>query len=145
MSLRTLLQRRRRRLRGERRGAATVEFAVVAPLFFLLVTAVIEFGRVFMVVGLLTYAAQQGARTGALDNSTTDSATAAVTNYLSSGGISGATVTVSPDPPSSAASGQNVTVTASIPFTRVSWLPSPWFLRNTILSATATVRRETGQ
>src|SRR2546422_1028142 len=43
------------------RGAATiVEFAVVAPIFFVLVLGLVEAGRAFMVNELLTEAARQG-------------------------------------------------------------------------------------
>jgi len=46
----------RRQKRSRRRGAALVEFAVIAPLFFLLVVGVIEFGRAMMVKQIITNA-----------------------------------------------------------------------------------------
>ena len=45
--------------RAARRGVAAVEFAVVAPVFFLLVAGVIEFGRAMMVESILANAAQR--------------------------------------------------------------------------------------
>ena len=131
------------RATGARRGAALVEFAFVAPIFFLMVLGLIEFGRAMMVQAQLTAAAKAGARAGSFDGSQSSDVTSAVNNYLSSAGISGATTTVSPSPPSSAYPGQNVTVTVTVPYTSVSWLPAPRFLKNTTLKSEALAQRET--
>src|SRR3954451_18844471 len=85
-----------------RRGAAVVEFAVVAPVFFLLVFGIIEYGRMVMVQQLITNASREGARRGVLDGATTTEVTTVVGNYLARGGINGATVTVTPNPPTNA-------------------------------------------
>ena len=122
-----------------------MEFAVVAPLFFLLILGMVEFGRMMMVQQVLTNASREGARIAVLDNTTTADVTTAVDSYLSSGTISGATITISPDPPSTAGYGQPVTVTVSVPFDQVSWLPSPMFLGGNTLEATTVMRRETVQ
>lgn len=45
-----------------RRGQALVEFAMVAPLFFLLLLSIIEFGRAIYYVQILNNAAREGAR-----------------------------------------------------------------------------------
>ena len=131
--------------RRKRRGAAVVEFAVIAPLFFLLVFGMIEFGRMVMVQQVLTNAAREGARIGVLDGSSTSDVTTAVTTYLSNASIQGATVTVTPNPPSSAGYGDPVSVTVSVSFNQVSWLPTPMFLGGQNLSATTVMRRETIQ
>jgi hypothetical protein len=47
---------------GRGRGQALVEFALVAPIFFLLLFAVIEFGRYVYQVQILNNAAREGAR-----------------------------------------------------------------------------------
>ncbi|MEM9185964.1 MAG: TadE/TadG family type IV pilus assembly protein [Planctomycetota bacterium] len=126
-----------------RRGAAVVEFAIVAPVFFLVILGMIEFGRMAMVQQVITNAAREGARIGVLDDSTTQDVTSTVDNYLDSAGIRNASVTVSPNPPSSALYGQSVTVTVSIPFGNVSWLPTPKFISGQTLRAEAVMRRET--
>jgi len=125
-----------------RRGAAVVELAVVAPVFFLLVFGMIEFGRMVMVQQIITNGAREGARIAVLNGATTSQVKTAVSNYLSGASVSGATTTVSPDPPSSATYGSLVTVTVSIPFTSVSWTPSPFFLASTTLQATCSMRTE---
>jgi Flp pilus assembly protein TadG len=131
--------------RRNRRGAAAVEFAVVAPLFFLMVFGMIEFGRMIMVQQVITNASREGARMGVLDGATTASVQAAVQNYLQGASVQGAQVTVNPDPPSSAGYGAPVTISVSVNFNQVSWLPSPMFLGGQALSATSVMRRETVQ
>ena len=131
--------------RRHRRGAAVVEFAVVAPVYFLFVFGIIEYGRMVMVQQILTNAAREGARVGVLDNSTSSDVTTAANRYLAPANITTATITVSPNPPSSATSGNPVSVTVSVGFNQVSWLPSPLFLGGTTLTYTATMRRETMQ
>jgi hypothetical protein len=44
------------------RGQALVEFAIVAPIFFLLLFSIIEFGRYVYTVQVLNNAAREGAR-----------------------------------------------------------------------------------
>jgi Flp pilus assembly protein TadG len=130
---------------GHRPGTAAVEFAVVAPVFFLFALGIIEIGRAMMVQTVMTNAAQLGARAGALNGAQASDVTATVNNYLSNAGIAGATSTSTPNPPSSANPGQDVRVTVTIPYSSVSWLPTPAYLGSTTLSATALVQRETGQ
>jgi Flp pilus assembly protein TadG len=139
------LVHRSRRSLAERRGAALIEFAIIAPIFFLLVLGIFEFGRGMMVQAMLASAAQQGARAGSLTNAQASDVTTAANEYLTPAGISGATIVVTPSPPSSALPGQDVKVTVSIGYAQVSWIPAPKFLKNKTLSSTAIVQREMGQ
>ncbi|MBX7166114.1 MAG: pilus assembly protein [Pirellulales bacterium] len=134
-----------RSCRRNRKGAALVEFAIVAPILFLLVFGMIEYGRMVMVQQVLTNASREGARLGVLDGTTTADVEDAVDTYLLSANISGATVSVTPSPPSSAGYGAPVNVSVSVPFNQVSWLPTPLYLGGKTLSATTTMRRETAQ
>jgi Flp pilus assembly protein TadG len=135
--------------RRKRRGAAAVEFAIVAPVFFLLVFGMIEYGRMVMVQQVLTNASREGARVGVLDPPTGQTSlplvTSAVNKYLSSAGITGATTTTIPSEPSSATYGQSVTVKVSVPFSNVSWFPTPIWLGGKTLSTSSVMRRETVQ
>jgi Flp pilus assembly protein TadG len=128
---------------SRRSGAAAVEFAVVAPIFFLVVLGIIEFGRMAMVEQVITNAAREGARVGVIDDSTRAIVVDKVRRYMASAGISIATIDVTPDPPSSAGYGEGVTVTVSVPFDDVSWLPNPFFVGGKTLTAQAVMRRET--
>jgi Flp pilus assembly protein TadG len=128
-----------------------VEFAVVAPLFFLLVFGMIEFGRMVMVQQIITNASREGARVAVLDGATTADVVNAVDNYMTGVSVDGAQVTIKGpngdilDPPSSAGYGEPVAVVVSVPFDQVSWLPSPMFLGGSTMSATTVMRRETVQ
>src|SRR3954465_3007767 len=51
-----------RRLRGSRRGSAAVEFALVAPMFFALLFAIIETALMFFASQVLETATQDSAR-----------------------------------------------------------------------------------
>jgi Flp pilus assembly protein TadG len=133
-----------RTCRRNRRGAAVVEFAIVAPVFFVLVFGMVEYGRMVMVQQVITNAAREGARVGVLDGSTYANVQTAVNNYLIAAKISttATTITVTPNPPSSQTTGSPVTVIVSIPFKNVSWLPTPLYLGSTTLSATSVMQRE---
>jgi hypothetical protein len=50
------------RSRARRRGQATAEFALVAPIFFFMLFAIIDFGRYMYYVQILNNAAREGAR-----------------------------------------------------------------------------------
>ncbi len=52
--------------RGSRRGQALVEFALVIPIFFLLVFGLIDLGRAVFVYNSLAEGAREGARYGAV-------------------------------------------------------------------------------
>ena len=137
--------------RKNRQGAAAVEFAVVAPLFFLVVLGTIEVGRVIMVKQVMTNASREGARLAVLDGSTIASVNAAVTSYLTAAGISGGSISVlnsggSSVEPSTLSSGDPITVKVSVPFTNISLLSKPLFFNSSAkLTASTVMRRETVQ
>lgn len=141
------LERVCRPCRRNRQGAAVVEFALIAPVLFLLAFGIIEFGRMVMVQQVLTNASREGARVAVLDGTTNTEFEAAVDTYLDSAAVSSAsaTRTVSPALPTSDDYVGAITVTVSIPFDQVSWLPSPLFLGGQTLTATAVMRRENTQ
>jgi Flp pilus assembly protein TadG len=123
-------------------GTAAVEFALIAPLVVMLVLGMIEFSRLMMVEEVLTNAAREGCRQAVLTGSTTGNATSTVDTYLSGAGIAGYTTTVSPDP-STAQAGTAITVRISVPYSQVTWLPSPIFLGSVTLTVNVTMRKET--
>ncbi|MCC9609577.1 pilus assembly protein [Blastopirellula sp. JC732] len=116
----------------------------MAPLFFLLVFGMIEYGRMVMVQQVITNASREGARRAVLDGATTTEVVAAVEEFLNQASVSGPNleIRVSPDPPSSAENGDPVGVTVIVPFSDVSWIPSPMYLGGTTLEAKTVMRRE---
>ena len=132
--------------RKDRRGAAVVEFAVIAPVFILLVFGMIEYGRMVMVQQILTNAAREGARKAVLDGISTSDVQSAVVTYMNNAGIgnfvtSDVAVTSNPAVPPDVSGSKSVS--AGIDFDRISWLPSPMYLGGKTLTATATMRLET--
>ena len=113
--------------RTKRRGTAAVEFAALAPAFFLVVLGLVEVGRCFMVQHLLLNAARQGCRTGILPGNGTTQVKDTVKTALNPSSISTQNVNVTVNgasaDPQSANHGDTVTVTVSVAFTDVSWLP----------------------
>lgn len=109
-----------------------------------MIFGMIEYGRMVMVQQILTNSSREGARFAVLDGAVYGEIKTRVNDYLGSAGIDWdhASVTVTPDPPTSAAFGDPITVTVSIPFSKVSWLPSPMYLGGKTLTATTVMRRE---
>ena len=144
-TLEVKVERSCRPCRRNRRGAAAVEFAIVAPIFFMLVFGMIEFGRALMVQQVLTNASREGARVAVLDSQTATRTQVinTVSSYLANAGISGATIDMTPTEPTTAGYGQPVTVSVQVPFSNVTWLPTPWFLGSKTLRASTVMRRET--
>lgn len=132
---------RLKRKQSDRRGAALVEFAIVAPVFLLFLLGSIEIGRALVVQQALTNASCEGARMGTLEGDVQS----VVNVYLNGVSISGATTTVTTNDMGAPPSDTQVTVSVSIPYAAVSWVPSPWFLRNATLTATTVMLRQSTQ
>lgn len=78
-------------------GAAAVEFALVLPLFLVVMFGVLEFGLLMYAKGIITQGSREGARYGVVFNvipKTQADIQTYVNNYLQSAGFAGATVTV---------------------------------------------------
>jgi len=127
-----------------RRGAATVELALILPIFLLLCVGMIEFGRAFMVQQTLTSAAREGARFGALPGTSNNEIETRVREFLAAGGVDPtvAQVDVSPQGLETASSGEQVRVLVEVAYQDVSWLAAPWYLRDADLSNETVMRRE---
>jgi Flp pilus assembly protein TadG len=134
-------RRASRRPAKRRRGAAAVEFAIVAPVFFMLVVGMIEIGRAIMVQQVLINASRVGARQAAMLSSSEDAVIDAVEDYFEGVGMSDVSTTVSPDP-ATAAAGTAITVDTSVSFADVSWLPAPWFMGGKTLTSSSVMRKE---
>jgi len=125
----------------KRRGAAVVEFAIVAPFLLLLIFGIIEFGRAVMVQQLLTNASREGARRAILEGATSEEVEIIVSDYLDNSSVDGATVVISPSSLNTAGFGDPVNVTVSVPYDHVSWIPA-WFLGGRTLTASTLMRAD---
>jgi Flp pilus assembly protein TadG len=127
----------------KRRGAAVVEFAIVAPLLFAFIFGIIEFGRMLMVQQVITSAAREGARQAILPGGTNATATARMAQLLNSAGISGYAVSTTPSDVASADADDPVSVTVTVPYANVSWVTTWLPLQGRVMSASCVMRKET--
>jgi Flp pilus assembly protein TadG len=77
-----MVRRRRGFFGADERGVSAVEFAMLSPLFFLLLFAIIEGGIVLWTKSALQHGAEMAARCASV-NTTLCGSTAAVQNYAS--------------------------------------------------------------
>ena len=133
--------------KASRSGVAAVEFALVAPVFFLFVFSLIELGRMMMIQQSLTNAAREGCRTAVLASTINCSdVEAAVRDYLQSvishaSDVDEVRVTV-PASLTNTASGTDLTVAVEVDYTDVSWLPLGYLGLNPTIGAEQTGQRE---
>jgi Flp pilus assembly protein TadG len=139
-----IVHRLARRIRS---GATTVEFAFVAPIFFMMVLGLIEIGRACMVTELLNEAARRGCRAGVIEGTGTTAIQNAATNFLTSVGINGESASVYVNDQlagstnvSSMPAYTEITVVVSVPVGDVAWTPL-WFVPGS-LTGQYTMRRE---
>jgi Flp pilus assembly protein TadG len=106
------------------RGAAAVEFALLAPVLIMILLGIMEFGRAYNVQTTLTNAAREGVRNMAINNSQ-DTARAAAKNAatqlsptLADGNITFSTV--------SCAVGAQMTVTVSYNLSTMTGIAGPF-------------------
>ena len=126
-----------------RHGVAAVEFAIIAPVFVIMILGIIEFGRAIMVQQILTNASREGARRAIVEKATASEVKAVVNDYLAATSISsGVTVEVSPAPGPTVGFGDPITVAVTVPYNDVSWLGTPWILGGSQLSARSVMRAE---
>ena len=140
--------------KSRRRGQAVVEFALVLPIFALLLFGAIEFGRAYLRLHLLTNAAREGARTGSIPGNVEADVVAAVEEFLTATGLD---LTTCPDPTilvtdsggtardgglGSAQQGDRVRVTVTHNFQVLSGAIIPGFQGTKTLTSTCVFRHE---
>ena len=135
-----------------RRGASVVEFAIVAPLLFLLMFGIIEFGRYMMIHQIAITATRNGCREATLGSTTSDQQVdTVVRNFLAAGGVPSSVaqdsdkvaVAISPSVPNARESGTPITVAVQMNFAELSWLPGDFFgLAVADVSSSTTMERE---
>lgn len=133
-----------------RRGATVVEFAVVAPVLFLFIFGIIEFGRLVMVQQAITNAARESCREASLittlNSQDVDAAARNVMRSVMANASDPQKVRVNVSPASMAnlSSGTPVSVDIEVDFSDISWLPGSILgvAGNPVLSAKATQERE---
>ena len=129
--------RNRRIRKSQRTGAAAVEFAIVANIFFVMIFTCMEFARMNMVRNLAQDAAYFAARHAMVPGATEAEAIQAADDVMSMMVTTGYTVDVS----TLDSDADDVTVTVTVDFDDVA-LFAPKFLPNTEIQTVARVYSE---
>lgn len=133
-----------------RRGASAVEFAVVSPLFFLLLAGIVEFGEAFRIEHMLSNACRRGARAAVVDGATSSQVQQLVkTHCVDTLGVSNGDVTVQISvngnatmPLSSAEESDEIGVTVTVPYSKAGTGFYAMFFSSSNLSATCKLEHE---
>ncbi len=125
-----------------RRGATAVEFAITAPVFFLLLLVAFEFGWMNVIRHTADNAAYEAARHAMVPGATADEAVDKADRLLSVIGVRGARVTVTP--PKITPNTDEVTVEIDVPMDR-NGLVVPRFTARSSLHSESTIRTERGE
>jgi Flp pilus assembly protein TadG len=124
---------------NERKGAAAVEFALVAPLVFLVFFAAFEFARMTMIQDGLDLAACAGARRSIVPGATSQNAIDQAQAVLDTLGIRNATITVTPTTITSSTPSVTVEIQASLDSN--AWV-APFFFKGAVFDRAFTANRE---
>jgi Flp pilus assembly protein TadG len=117
-----------------RRGATAVEFSLVLPVVLLFFFGAIEFSRVSLLRHATDNASYEGARHVIVPGATVAEAQAKAQDILNVYGITGATVTVTPNPILETTSA--ITVKVDVPVTGNGWILESFTASKTLSSST---------
>jgi Flp pilus assembly protein TadG len=129
--------------RSKRAGVTAVEFAFVAPIFFLLLGVSFEYGRLNIIRHTADNAAYEAARHVMVPGATAAEAVTKANSLLNVVGTRGATVTVNPAVLDAAT--EEVTVTIDIPMNQNGWFVPRFSNTKTLRSQSRLKTERTGQ
>jgi Flp pilus assembly protein TadG len=144
----------------ERRGSAAVEFAVIVPLFLVLVLGTWEMGTAVRASNNLTAAVREGGRLASMDftssvgvnQTANEKVIQDIRAFLNAAGLPGAQTTITITHADGGTAGQPFDIgntanylklfkiTATIPFTSISMFPNR-IMKNSVLKAELVTRR----
>ncbi len=122
-------------------GQSFVEFALMLPVFLILVMGILDMARAFSALQMVTNAAREGARVGIMPASLSSVVTNAVDNYLAAGGQTGCATTGSNWGPAGD-TGDSTSVTVSCDFTTLTGTIIPFWTGTLTLARTTNMRHE---
>jgi Flp pilus assembly protein TadG len=133
------IKRRTRRLPPPRAAVVVVEFAICAPILFLVFFASLEFARVNMIRQSIENAVYEGARRGIVPGATAQNCRDAAQLVLNSISTRDAQITVTPSLITKDTT--EITVSVAVPVNTNSWVV-PVFFGDKTISGAMTLRRE---
>ena len=125
-----------------RAGATLVEFAIVVPVFFLLLLVSFEFARLNIMRHTADSAAYEAARHAMVPGATAGEAITKANRILSIVGTRGATVTINPT--TLGPSVEEITVTITVPLDQNGWI-APRFTAGKTFQAQSRLKTERSQ
>ncbi|MEZ6126071.1 MAG: TadE/TadG family type IV pilus assembly protein [Planctomycetaceae bacterium] len=137
----TVLTHLRKQRPHRRKGVAAAEFAVSLPILLVLMIGTIEACSMIYLKQTLSVAAYESIRASVVPNSSVASVQDAANAILTSRGVSGSTVVVSPADYATQPAGSWITVTVSAPGSANSVITG-WYYDNQTVSASATMMKE---
>lgn len=129
----------KRRSLNQRQGAVAVEFAMTAPLLFLILFGCLELGHANMVFNVAEAAAYEGAREGIVPGATAADVTAATQRLLNISRIRASQITVTPN--NLGSNTESIRVTVEIPYNENAFVV-PSFTKDLIIQRECTLTRE---
>lgn len=137
-----MMKRINRSKNRQRRGAAVVEFALIAPLMLFFTFGMIEISRMMMVKNAATQATREGARAAVLPYASNQAVLERVQQELGLVSVDSAVIETEPANVATASPGSNILVRVRINPDSVSWVPT--FVSFTIpeIVAESTMRKE---
>lgn len=122
-----------------RRGAVTVEFAMVATVVFMVIFGLIEFARLSILRHAVDNAAYEAARVGIVPGATTAEVNNAAEWMLANSGVSPTQISVTPFPLND--DSESITVSVAVDVADNSWIP-PLYTRGKSVVGEATLGTE---
>ena len=119
-----------------------VEFALLLPVFLMLVMGVIDIARAYSNLQVITNATREGARLGIIPGSAPAAVTAAVNNYLVTGAVANCGAPALANVGTGGAAGDNTTVAVTCNFQTLTGTLIPVWTGTIALTRTATMRHE---
>jgi Flp pilus assembly protein TadG len=126
-----------RKNQKNRAGSVTVEFAMVAPIFFVILFGSIEFARVHMIQSAVENACFEGARRGIVPGATSAICKSYTEALLDMAKVKNHTVTVTPA--SINAATQEITITTVVPLTAENGFGISGFFQDKAMSKSITL------
>ena len=121
-----------------REGVSSVEFAIIGPVFLLILFGMISFGSVLYTHNNMINAARESARRMAVGDLNTTEAEAYANNYLSNMGVTFTVNAQDPDP----GDPDDVSVNISVPAEDVALVNFPGIFDGRTLQVTVTMLKE---
>lgn len=125
--------------RCHRRGATVPEFAIVLPIFFVLLFAGIEFSVLNTIRSTANNAAYEGARKLVIPGADAATGITEAERIMAVVGVRNLSVTVTPSTITDET--REVTVQVSVPYSRNAII-TPWFTGNLVINSQSSLRTE---